>query len=157
LTLPSWCIDSCTCRFLCSFHKFEELTNINWKMLNWQMQLSAVFALPFCCWAASISSGVKNFVPLINTDPVEQEQWCTTPVVECKVCSVEHKVKIKCRASKMQIKLSESWKDKWSAKFGSIAWGANTGRMEGNKCSITDGQSCMDKIHSGRFIIRKSM
>jgi hypothetical protein len=75
--------------------------------------------------------------------------------VECKVCSVEHKVKIKCRASKMQIKLSENWKDEWSAKFGSIAWSACTGRMEGNKCSIT--WSCMDKIHSGSFIIRKSM
>jgi hypothetical protein len=38
------------------------------------MQLSAVFALAFCCVAASISSGVQNFKQLVNTDPVEQEQ-----------------------------------------------------------------------------------
>lgn len=83
LTLSSWFIDSCTCRLLCGFHKFQELTNINWKMLNWQMRLSAVFALAFHCVAASISSGVQNFVQLVNRDPVEQEQWCATLVV-CK-------------------------------------------------------------------------
>lgn len=159
--LPSWCIDSCTCRFLCGFHKFQELTNINWKMLNWQMQLSAVFALAFVEWLHQFQVGCRIYAACQHRSCRARAMMCNTcslqevANVEHKVCSVEHKVKIKCRASKMQVKLSESWKDEWSAKFGSIAWSASTGRMEGNKCSIT--WSCKDKIHSGSFIIRKSM